>query len=69
MPGLSGLHALDWFHKVRAWHAPVIVITAFGDAQTHAQARQLGAHVLDKPFDLDALRRTIAIARFGTAAR
>jgi DNA-binding response OmpR family regulator len=34
----------------------VILITAFGDEETYAEARRLGAAaVLDKPFDLDDL--------------
>ncbi|MBM4266574.1 MAG: response regulator [Deltaproteobacteria bacterium] len=61
MPGLSGVDAL---RVVRAgpWrHVPVILITAFGDVQTHAQARALGvADVFDKPFDLAALAARVA---------
>jgi DNA-binding response OmpR family regulator len=35
---------------------PVILITAFGDQWTHAQARKLGAvDIIDKPFDIDDL--------------
>jgi DNA-binding response OmpR family regulator len=56
MPGGSGLDVLQRlrrFDKV----TPVILITAFGDAKTHAAALKLGAcHVLDKPFDVDTLR-------------
>jgi DNA-binding response OmpR family regulator len=38
------------------WTMSVIMITAFGDKQTHEEARQLGtAAVLDKPFDVDDL--------------
>ncbi|MFO0759686.1 MAG: response regulator [Byssovorax sp.] len=60
MPGWSGLEALD--HLRRAGMAlPVIVMTAFGDARLHALAKDLGAAVvLDKPFDLDALRVAVA---------
>ena len=34
---------------------PVVLITAFGDEQTHEEAARLGASLLDKPFELDAL--------------
>jgi CheY-like chemotaxis protein len=39
---------------------PFILMTAFGDQQTHAEARRLGAlAVLDKPFDVDQLRNAV----------
>jgi DNA-binding response OmpR family regulator len=63
MPGVSGLQALDWLRRVRDWSAPIIVITAFGDQRTHSLASQLGAQVLDKPFELDELRRLARAAR------
>ncbi len=55
MPNLSGLTILG---IARLWACedcpPVIVITAFGDEETYAEAERLGvAAVLDKPFDLD----------------
>ena len=35
----------------------VILMTAFGDAETHAEAARLGAlRVFDKPFDVDTVR-------------
>ena len=52
------VHGLDAIAALRALgvQVPVIIITAFGDAQIHARARTLGvAAVFDKPFDLDAL--------------
>ena len=55
MPGLSGLEVLEGLQTCEA-SPPTILITAFGDEETHAQARQLGAAaVFDKPFDLDDL--------------
>lgn len=40
---------------------PVILITAFGDEETHVKAREFGAiTVLDKPFEVDDL---LAIVR------
>lgn len=60
MPGPTGLRVLDGI-RASTWAMPVIVITAFGDAETHAEARRLGAHVvLDKPFELDQLRQAVA---------
>ena len=39
------------------WITPVIIITAFGDEATHAEAQRLGAAaVFDKPFDVNDLR-------------
>lgn len=55
MPGLSGL---EFLRGTNQWQGmpPVILITAFGDEETHARARQLGARaVLDKPFETEEL--------------
>lgn len=55
MPGLTGL---EFLQGTAAWKGlpPVILITAFGDEQTHARARELGAWaVLDKPFATEDL--------------
>jgi CheY-like chemotaxis protein len=52
MPGLSGLEVLDRL-RARRDVPPTILITAFGDEQTHLRARQLGAAAsVDKPFDI-----------------
>jgi FixJ family two-component response regulator len=64
MPGLTGLEVLAGLRK-RDQSTPVILITAFGDEQTHAEAKRLGATaVIDKPFDtadlLTAVRRALA---------
>jgi DNA-binding NtrC family response regulator len=59
MPGATGMRVLS---HVRRAHptVPVILITAFGSAELHAQAKRLGAAtVLDKPFDLGDLRKLI----------
>ena len=59
MPRFSGLQLLA---SIRARpHVenpmPVILITAFGDPETHAHAKRLGAlAVVDKPFDVNVLR-------------
>jgi DNA-binding response OmpR family regulator len=55
MPGLT---ALEVFEDLRGHSTPppLILITAFGDERTHAQAGRLGARaVLDKPFQIDRL--------------
>lgn len=59
MPGMSGLEVLS---SLRSQHAvtPMILITAFGDTDTHAEAHRLGAlAVFNKPFDLDDLRMIV----------
>ncbi len=39
---------------------PFVLITAFGDEETHAEARRLGAAgMLDKPFEIDDLRTLV----------
>lgn len=54
MPGLDGIEVL---RRIRAQgiNTPVLVVTAFGDHQLHREARNLGAEVLNKPFDFDTL--------------
>jgi CheY-like chemotaxis protein len=60
MPGFSGLEMLEYL-QYAGIGVPAILITGFGDARTRAQARSLGADmVLDKPFDVDALRAAVA---------
>ncbi len=55
MPGVSGLEVLARVRRADA-DTPVVLITAFGDADLHSTAERLGADcVLDKPFDLDEL--------------
>lgn len=52
MPGMSGL---DVLRRLRHCNGlpPIMLITAFGDEQTHTQARQLGAVAsIDKPFEI-----------------
>lgn len=61
MPGGSGLEVLEETRAVD-WATPVILITAFPDSATLAEARRLGAvAVLDKPFDLTDLLELVAI--------
>src|SRR5262249_12104807 len=59
MPGMSGLEMLP---KVRAARpdVPVIMITAYGDAETKRKATDLGAAgFFTKPIDFSALRAEI----------
>lgn len=59
MPGWSGLGALAAVHR-QPGMPPFLLFTAFGDDETHRRARELGAlALLDKPFDIDELRRLV----------
>jgi CheY-like chemotaxis protein len=58
MPGCSGLEMLQRL-RGRPSQVPVVLVTAFGDRETHARARRLGAALLDKPFELDDLRELV----------
>lgn len=65
MPGLSGMDLLPGL-RVICPETPVIVITAFGDAQTAAEGAEKGAFgLLFKPFRMDELRAMLdhALAR------
>jgi CheY-like chemotaxis protein len=67
MPGMSGLEMLP---KVRAERpeVPVIMITAYGDADTRRKAIEHGAEgLLTKPIDFALLRQEID-TRLGHAA-
>jgi DNA-binding response OmpR family regulator len=56
MPGISGLEVLAGL-RTYVGAPPIVLITAFGDAATHAEAERLGAvAVFDKPFDMDDVR-------------
>lgn len=59
MPGRSGLEVMSGLRRTDQ-QTRFVLITAFGDADVHARARELGATaVLDKPFDLDDLRAVV----------
>jgi DNA-binding response OmpR family regulator len=50
MPGFCGLDVIE-AARIAGLKIPAILITAFGDSETHARAEELGATpVLDKPF-------------------
>ncbi len=55
MPGVFGLSVLEGIQDMDD-APPMILITAFGDAETHKRAQELGAvAVLDKPFNMPDL--------------
>lgn len=53
MPGRSGLAVLEAVGDVRG--TSLILMTAFPDRDVRRRAQKLGAVLLEKPFDLDAL--------------
>src|SRR5262249_38292438 len=62
MPGLSGLDVLAAL-RCTHWTTPVVLITAFGDVEIRAEAREMGhASVLDKPLAPDVLRAAVRAA-------
>jgi len=58
MPVCSGLRIVEALRRA-GWPTPVVLLTAFGDEQTRAQAADLRAVLFDKPFDLDDLRSVV----------
>jgi CheY-like chemotaxis protein len=59
MPGMSGLEMLPKAKAIRP-DVPVIMITAYGDAETKRKALENGAEaLLTKPIDFGALRSEI----------
>lgn len=67
MPGMSGLDLLPQAKALRP-DVPVIMITAYGDAETYAKALEKGAEaLLTKPIDFAALRDNIE-TRLGISA-
>ena len=70
MPGKSGLDLLRTLRE-RDPAALVLVLTAFGDAGAAGEAIRAGAYdFISKPYDLAALRETLAaLARSAPAGR
>jgi CheY-like chemotaxis protein len=67
MPGMSGLEMLPRVRALRP-DVPVIMITAYGDAETRRKAIERGAEaLLTKPIDFTLLRQEID-TRLGEAA-
>ncbi len=59
MPGMSGLELLPRAKTLRP-DVPIIMITAYGDAETKRKALEHGAEaLLTKPIDFDSLRSEI----------
>jgi CheY-like chemotaxis protein len=59
MPGMSGLELLPQAKAMRP-DVPIIMITAYGDAETKRKALENGAEaLLTKPIDLGTLRHEI----------
>ena len=67
MPGMSGLELLPKAKAMRP-DVPIIMITAYGDAETKRKALENGAEaLLTKPIDFGALRSEID-SRVGSAS-
>jgi len=67
MPGMTGLEMLPRVKEIRP-DVPVIMITAYGDAETRRKAIERGAvGLLTKPIDFALLRHEID-TRLGQAA-
>jgi CheY-like chemotaxis protein len=69
MPGMSGLELLPRIRQARP-DVPVIMITAYGDAETRRKALEGGAAgLLTKPIDFAALRQEVdqRLAEFDAA--
>ena len=67
MPGVFGLSVVEGAAEYRNF-PPTILITAFGDEETHEKARQFGVSaVLDKPFDMNDLLSKARDALAGAA--
>lgn len=55
MPGFTGMEVLEGLQGNEGF-PPMILITAFGDEETHALSKEFGAAAMfDKPFDMDDL--------------
>ena len=71
MPGPTGLRTL---RSLRAAHRmpAAILMTGAADLEIRADALSLGTHVIEKPFDFEALRRVAVLLllsrRFGGSA-
>ena len=62
MPGYTGIAALHGLRQVGC-DVPMVLITAFGDVSTHELVASIAsALLLDKPLDLDDLRRAVQTA-------
>ncbi|MET0792568.1 MAG: response regulator [Polyangiaceae bacterium] len=58
MPHLSGIDALKLLRDAEL-RVPIILITAFSDLWTRAEAARYGARLIDKPLELRVLRQAV----------
>jgi len=59
LPGLDAFEVLEDMQS-RGECPPIILITSFGDDDTHLRAQRMGAAAMfDKPFDMDDLARAV----------
>lgn len=58
MPGGSGLDAIEWSRE-NGDNTPVILVTAFPQADIQKRAQDLGLRLLAKPFELETLRAAV----------
>ena len=58
MPVYTGLELVSGLREA-GLRTPVIIMTAFGNAETSERAEALGAKLLNKPFKLEALRALV----------
>ena len=66
LPDMSDLSLLTTLRQLLP-NATLILMTAFGTAEIFADARAFGAVILNKPFELDELKRLVSEP--GTEAR
>ncbi len=61
MPGMSGLELLGRIREKDPASPPfIMMITAYGDSEKHAEAMRLGANdFLNKPLDFSALKQKL----------
>jgi DNA-binding NtrC family response regulator len=58
LPDMDDLSLLGTLHQLMP-HATLVLMTAFGTPEVVADARAMGATILNKPFELDELRRLV----------
>lgn len=59
LSGLSGLSILEKSRQINLFNE-TIMISAFGNQSVRAKAKELGAYAfLDKPFNIDRLKKTV----------
>jgi CheY-like chemotaxis protein len=59
MPGLTGMEVVEGLSGLPGC-PPIVLITAFGDAETHERASQFGVTaVLEKPFEIEAFLKIV----------